>query len=129
MIKRCWPFVVGLLGVIIAGAGLDRALAGGSAASAQFGIAAAVLSVYTTAICLLATDRDDRTLPATLVWGGALPIVIGLATVLIVIMNTHAVSALLTGLPWLLGPLLSVPLSRVLPDFLRYPPWRRPRRD
>lgn len=126
LVQRCWPFLLGVVALLVAGLGLSRSLGGdGHAASAQFGVAAAVLSVYTSGMSLLATDRDGRTLLSNLIRGGAVPVVIAVLTAVTVVLRTHSAAGLLAGVPWLAGLLASVPLGLLLPDFLRFGAWRR----
>lgn len=126
MISRGWPFMIGTAALIAAGLAISRWVAGaGPSAPAQFGVAAAVLSVYTAAVSLLAIERDDRTIWRSLVAGGAIPFVVAVITAVTVIVRTHDAGGLLTGLPWLAGPAASIPMRSILPDFLRFGAWRR----
>lgn len=126
MIRRSWPFLIGTAALIAAGLGISRWVAGsGPSAQAQFGVAAAVLSVYTAAVSLLAIDREDRTIWRSLVGGGAVPFLVAVITAVTVISRIHDAVGLLSGLPWLAGPAASIPLGLVLPDFLRFGAWRR----
>ncbi|MBO0812118.1 MAG: hypothetical protein J2P23_08735 [Microlunatus sp.] len=126
MIKSSWPFLVGTAALIAAGLGLSQWVAGsGPSAQTQFGVAAAVLSLYTAVVSLLATDRDERTTGRSLLWGSAVPLAVAMITAAAVLTRTQELSGLLAALPWLAGPALSVPLGLVLPDFLRFGAWRR----
>lgn len=126
MIKFGWPFVIGAAALIAAGLGLSRWVAGsGPSAQTEFGVAAGILSLYTAVVSLLATDRDERTIVRSLLWGGAVPVLVGALTAWAVITQTHRPSSLLAALPWLAGPAASIPLGLVLPDFLRFGAWRR----
>lgn len=126
MIRASWPYLVGTAALAAAGLGLSHWVSGaGPSAQTQFGVAAAVLSVYTSVVSLLATDRDDRTIWRSLLWGGAIPGVVALLTAVAVVGRTHAAVGMLAALPWLVGPAVSIPAGRLLPDFLRFGAWRR----
>lgn len=126
MIRSGWPYLLGAAALVAAGLGLSRVVAGaGPSAQTQFGVAAAVLSLYTSVVSLLATDRDDRTIWRSLLWGGAVPGLVAVLTAVAVISRTHDAAGLTAALPWLVGPAASIPLGLVLPDFLRFGAWRR----
>ncbi|TDT31285.1 hypothetical protein CLV29_2700 [Naumannella halotolerans] len=90
----------------------------------RMAVAAALLSLYSSAIAMLAVPRRERSFIRSLIFAGTVPLLIGVATVVVVLRTEVApTQALLCGLPWLLG-VLSAPLfGRVVPAL--HLPWRR----
>lgn len=116
---RAW--VVAVLALLAAGAGVS-ALSGGAASSSllRLGFAAAVLSVYAAVAALVTTRRESRTPLRCAVWGGAVPLAVGVVTLLLVAARAGAVAGAVNASPWLLGVLAAVLLGPWLPAF-RWP--------
>lgn len=122
---RAWGF--SLVVLIAACAGLAAVSSSASGTSTvRLSIAAAVLSVFAALIALLVTPRDERTRRRSLLWGGLVPLVVGLGTALLAGSAGGAVTGLLALLPWLSGVLVAGLVGPVLPS-VRLP--RLGRRD
>jgi len=120
---RAWGFSI--VALIVACAGLATLTASSSSTSLiRLGVAAAVLSVYAATMALLMTRRSERTRLRSLVWGGAVPLAVGIATALLAGAAGGFASGLLALLPWLAGVLAAVLLGPWLPT-LRLPSLRR----
>lgn len=121
---RAW--VVSLLALVVAGAGLF-ALASSSTTTSllRMGVAAAVLGVFVSVAGVLVTPTEARTWLRCLVWG-ALPLVVGAGTALLVADQAGASAALVALLPWLAGPVVGTFLGPRLPA-LRLPARRASR--
>ena len=120
---RAWGF--SLLALLVACAGLATLTASSSSTSlVRLAVAASVLSVYAATAALLMTKRSDRTRFRCLVWGGAVPLAVGIATALLAGSAGGFGSGLLALLPWLAGVLAAVLLGPWLPT-LRLPRLRR----
>ncbi len=120
---RAWGLSV--LALVTAGAGMAVLTASSSTTSlVRMGIAAAVLSVYAAAIGLLTTLRGDRTRWRCLLWGGAIPAVVGMVTGIVVAGAAGAAAGALAAVPWLVGTLVAWGAGPYLPGF-RLPSMRR----
>ena len=116
---RAW--VVALVALVAAAAGMSALTAGSSTTSqVRIAFAAAVLSAYAAAAALVATDRSERTVPRCLLWGPAVPTLVGLANVALVTAAADAARGVVSGLPWVLAALLVSALGPRLPS-LRFP--------
>ena len=74
---RAWGF--SLVALLAACAGLAAVSASASSTSTvRLSIAAAVLSVFAALVALLITPRDERTRLRSLLWGGLVPLVVGI---------------------------------------------------
>lgn len=112
---RAWA--TSLVALLVASAGLFAVSAASTTTSvARMAVAAAVLSALATAAALLVTDPDERSVGRRVLWGGAVPLVVGLATVLVVAAAAGLGAALLAGLPWVLGTALICTVGGRLPD-------------
>ena len=101
---RAW--LVGLVALGLAGAGVTSLAAGSAVTSlTRMSVAAGVLGAYTAVVGLLVTPRDERTWARCLWWGGLVPAVIAVVTVVLVWGRGGPATAALAGLPWLLGAL------------------------
>ena len=120
---RAWGF--SLLALLVACAGLATLTASSSSTSlVRLAVAASVLSVYAATAALLMTQRSERTRFRCLVWGGAVPLAVGIATALLAGSAGGFGSGLFALLPWLAGVLAAVLLGPWLPT-LRLPTLRR----
>jgi hypothetical protein len=90
----------------------------------RLSVAAAVLSIFAALVALLITPRAERTRLRSLLWGGLLPLVIGILTALLAGASGGAVPGLLALLPWLAGVLVAGLLGPMLPS-VRLPLLRR----
>jgi MFS family permease len=120
---RAWGF--SLVALLAACAGL--AVISSSAASTsmvRLGVAAAVLSGLSAAAGLLVTDREQRTRLRSLLWGGLVPLLVGIGTAVLAGSAGGPVLGLLALLPWLSGVVVAAVLGPVLP-WVRLPRLRR----
>jgi len=110
-----------VLALVAASAGMSALTASSSTTSlVRIDIAAAVLSTYAAGIGLLLTDRAKRTRLRCLLWGGTVPVLVGLGTGVLVVSTAGAGAGLLALLPWLTGALAAWGLGPYLPE-LRLP--------
>jgi hypothetical protein len=124
---RAWGLAV--LALLAASAGMSVLTASSSSTSlVRMDIAAAVLSIYAAAIGLLLTERAARTRLRCLLWGGTVPVLVGLGTAALVAATAGAVAGLLALLPWLTGALAAWGLGPYLPE-LRLPRLRSTNRQ
>ncbi len=120
---RAWGF--SLVALLVACAGLASFTASSSSTSlGRLAVAAAVLSVFAAAVALIMTRQSERTRLRCLIWGGAVPLAVGIATALLAGSAGGLVAGLLALLPWLAGVLAAVVLGPWLPT-LRLPALRR----
>jgi hypothetical protein len=111
---RAWGFSA--IALLVACAGLAALTASSSSTSlVRLGVAACVLSVFAAAVALIMTRRSERTRFRCLVWGGAIPLAVGIATAVLAGSAGGFGYGLFALLPWLVGVLASVPLGRWLP--------------
>jgi hypothetical protein len=111
---RAWGF--SLVALVVACAGLATLTASSSSTSlVRLGIAASVLSTYTATMALLMTKRSERTRLRSLVWGGAVPLTVGIGTALLAGSAGGFAAGLLALLPWLAGVLAAALLGPWLP--------------
>jgi uncharacterized membrane protein YfcA len=116
---RAWGF--SLVALLAACAGLAVVSSGAAGASAvRLSVAAAVLSIFAALVALLITPREERTRMRSLLWGGLLPLVVGIVTGLLAGASGGAGSGVLAMLPWLAGVLLAGLVGPMLPS-LRLP--------
>ena len=121
---RAWS--VALVAVGLAGAGVTSLAAGSAVTSlARMSVAAGALAAYTAAAALFVTPRRERTWRRCLWWGGLVPAVIAIVTVVLVASRVGLAPAVLAGLPWLLGAL---PVCLAGPWLPALPPFRLRRR-
>ena len=107
---RAWGFSV--VALLVACAGLATLTSSSSSTSlVRLAVAASVLSVYAAAAALLMTRRSERTRFRCLVWGGTVPIAVGIATALLAGSAGGFGSGLFALLPWLAGVLAAVLLG------------------
>jgi hypothetical protein len=112
---RAWGF--SLVALLAACAGLAAVSASASSTSTvRLSIAAAVLSVFAALVALLITPRDERTRLRSLVWGGLVPLVVGIGTGLLAGSAGGIATGLLALLPWLAGVLVAGLLGPLLPS-------------
>lgn len=122
---RAWS--VGLIALGLAGAGVTSLAAGSAVTSlTRMSVAAGVLGAYTAVVALLVTPRDERTWARCLWWGGLVPVVIAVVTVVLVWGRGGPATAVLASLPWLLG---AVPVCLLGPWLPGLPTLRLRRRD
>jgi hypothetical protein len=120
---RAWGFSV--VALLVACGGLATLTSSSSSTSlVRLAVAASVLSVYAATAALLMTKRSERTRLRCLVWGGTVPLAVGIATALLAGSAGGFGSGLLAVLPWLAGVLAAVLLGPWLPT-LRLPALRR----
>ena len=121
---RAW--LVALVAVALAGAGVTSLAAGSAVTSLpRMSVAAGALAAYTAVVALLVTPRRERTWRRCLWWGGLVPLVIAIVTVVLVASRVGLAPAILAGLPWLVGSLPVCLAGRWLPAL---PPLRLRRR-
>ena len=122
---RAW--LVGLVAVGLAGAGVTSLAAGSAVTSlTRMAVAAGALGAYTAVVALLVTPRTERTWLRCLWWGGLVPVVIAVVTMVLVAGRVGPGPAVLAGLPWLLGAL---PVCLLGPWLPALPPLRLRRRE
>lgn len=120
---RAWGF--SLVVLLAACAGLASVSSSAASTSmTRLSVAATVLSVLAAIAALLVTPRDERTRLLSLLWGGLVPLVIGIGTALLVASSGGLLRGLLALLPWLAGVLVAGLAGPVLPSF-RLPRLRR----
>ena len=120
---RAWGF--SLVALLVACAGLASFTASSSSTSlGRLAVAAAALSVFTAAVALIMTRQSERTRLRCLIWGGTVPLAVGIATALLAGSAGGLVAGLLALLPWLTGVVAAVVLGPWLPT-LRLPALRR----
>ena len=111
---RAWS--VALVAVALAGAGVTSLAAGSAVTSLpRMSVAAGALAAYTAVVALLVTPRRERTWRRCLWWGGLVPLVIAIVTVVLVASRVGLAPAILAGLPWLVGALPVCLAGRWLP--------------
>jgi hypothetical protein len=116
---KAWGLAV--LALLAASAGMSALTASSSSTSlVRMDIAAAVLSTYAAAIGLLLTERAERTRLRCLLWGGTVPVMVGVSTAALVVATAGVGAGLLALLPWLTGALAAWGLGPYLPE-LRLP--------
>ena len=121
---RAWS--VALVAVGLAGAGVTSLAAGSAVTSLpRMSVAAGALAAYTATAALLVTPRRERTWRRCLWWGGLVPVVIAVVTVVLVAGRVGLAPAILAGLPWLIGAL---PVCLAGPWLPALPPLRLRRR-
>jgi len=109
------------LSLVAAGAGMSALTASSSTTSlVRMDVAAAVLSTYAAVIGLLLTKRAERTRMRCLLWGGTVPVLVGVGTAVLVVAIAGAGAGVLALLPWLTGALAAWGLGPYVPD-LRLP--------
>jgi hypothetical protein len=124
---RAWGLAA--LALLAASAGMSVLTASSSSTSVvRMDIAAAVLSIYAAAIGLLLTERAARTRLRCLLWGGTVPVLVGVGTAALVAATAGAMAGLLAMLPWLTGALAAWGLGPYLPE-LRLPRFRSTNRQ
>ena len=112
---RAWGF--SLVALLAACAGLASVSSGAAGTSTvRLSVAAAVLSIFAALVALLITPREERTRLRSLLWGGLLPIVVGIVTGLLAGASGGAVPGLLALVPWLAGVLVAGLLGPMLPS-------------
>ena len=122
---RAWGFAV--VALLVACAGLATLTASSTSTSLlRLGVAAAVLSVFATTVALLMTRRSERSPLRCLVWGGAVPLAVGIATAALAGSAGGFGDGILALLPWLVGVLAALLLGPWVPT-LRLPKLRRRR--
>ena len=120
---RAWGFSV--VALVVACAGLATLTAGSSSTSlVRLGVAASVLSVFAATMALLMTRRSERTRLRCLIWGGAVPLAVGIVTSVLAGSAGGFGYGILALLPWLVGLPAAVLLGQWLPA-LRLPALRR----
>jgi hypothetical protein len=120
---RAWGF--SLVALLVACAGLASFTASSSSTSlGRLAVAAAALSVFTAAVALIMTRQSERTRLRCLIWGGTVPLAVGIATALLAGSAGGLVAGLLALLPWLAGVVAAVVLGPWFPT-LRLPALRR----
>ena len=120
---RAWGF--SLVALLAACAGLASVSSSAASTSmTRLSVAATVLSVFAAVAALLVTPRDERTRLLSLLWGGLVPLVIGIGTAVLVASSGGLLLGLLALLPWLAGVLVAGLAGPVLPSF-RLPRLRR----
>lgn len=120
---RVWS--LSSLALIAASAGMSAVTASSSTISlVRMAIAAAVLSIYTAFIALLLTDPTQRSRLRCLIWGGAVPVAVGIGTAALAGSSSDLIGGLIALLPWLSGALAAWGLGPYLP-VLRLPRLRR----
>ena len=120
---RAWGF--SLVALLAACAGLAAVSASATSTSTvRLSIAAAVLSVFAALVALLITPREERTRLRSLLWGGLVPLVVGVGTGLLAGSAGGFVPGLKALLPWLAGVLAAGVLGPLLPA-VRLPLLRR----
>ena len=120
---RAWGFSI--VALLVACAGLATLTASSSNTSLlRLAVAASVLSVFAATMALVMTERSARTRFRCLVWGGAVPLAVGLGTALLAGSAGGFGSGVLALLPWLAGGLAAVALGPWVPT-LRLPRLRR----
>ena len=116
---KAWGLAV--LALLAASAGMSVLTASSSSTSlVRMDIAAAVLSTFAAAIGLLLTERAERTRLRCLLWGGTVPVLVGVGTAALVVATAGVGAGLLALLPWLTGALAAWGLGPYLPE-LRLP--------
>jgi hypothetical protein len=101
---RAWG--VGLAAVAAGGAGLTALTAGSPVTSLpRMGFAAAVLAAYTATVAIVVTDRASRSRGRCLVWGAAVPTMVGLINAGAVTAAAGAAQGLVSAFPWFVGAL------------------------
>ncbi len=122
---RAW--LVGLVAVGLAGAGVTSLAAGSAVTSlTRMSLAAGVLAAYTALVALLVTARDERSWARCLAWGGLVPLLIAVITAVLVAGAEGWAPALLAAVPWLVGAL---PVCLAGPWLPALPRLRLRRRD
>ena len=120
---RAWGFAI--VALMVACAGLATLTASSSSTSlVRLGVAASVLSVYAATMALLMTKRSERTRLRSMVWGGAVPLAVGIVTAVLAGSAGGFGSGLMALLPWLAGVPAAVLLGPWLPT-LPLPTLRR----
>ena len=101
----CWG--LSLITLVAAAGGLSALTAGSTSTSLpRMAGAAAVLSLVSGFSGLLLAPRAQRSRGRCLLWGGAVSVLVGLGTALLVAGAAGPLAALWAALPWLAGPLL-----------------------
>jgi MFS-type transporter involved in bile tolerance (Atg22 family) len=120
---RAWGF--SLVALLAACAGLAAVSSGAAGTSTvRLSVAATALSIFAALVALLITPREERTRLRSLLWGGLVPLLVGIATALLAGSSGGFRSGLLALLPWLAGVLVAGLLGPVLPS-VRLPLLRR----
>jgi MFS family permease len=120
---RAWGF--SLAALLAACAGLASVSSSAASTSmTRLSVAAAVLSVFAAVTALLVTPREERTRLLSLLWGGLVPLLVGIGTALLAGSTGGLVPGLLALLPWLAGVLVAGLAGPALPSF-RLPRLRR----
>jgi len=121
---RAW--LTAVVAVALAGAGVTSLAAGSAVTSlTRMAVAAGVLGAYTAAVALLVTPRSERTWRRCLWWGGLVPVLIAVVTVVLVGGQSGLASGVVFGLPWLLGAVPVCLAGRWLPALPPLPRLRR----
>ena len=121
---RAW--LTAVVAVALAGAGVTSLAAGSAVTSlTRMAVAAGVLGAYTAAVALLVTPRSERTWRRCLWWGGLVPVVIAVVTVVLVGGQSGLGAGVVFGLPWLLGAVPVCLAGRWLPALPPLPRLRR----
>ncbi len=119
----CWG--LSLVTLATAAGGLSALTAGSTSTSLpRMAGAAAVLSLISAVGGLLLAPHAERTRGRCVVWGGAVSVLIGLGTAILVAGAAGPLAALWATLPWLAGPLLAWSAGPWLPA-LTLPSLRR----
>jgi hypothetical protein len=101
---RAW--VVSAAALALAGAGVTSLAAGSAVTSLpRMAVAAGILAAYTALVALVVTPRAERTWARCLLWGGLVPALVAMVTLLLVGAESGVSAGLLRSLPWLLGAL------------------------
>lgn len=122
-LARAWA--VAAVGLLVATAGMTSLAISGSVTSAtRMAVAAGILSGYTAVVGIVTTRRPNRTRLWCLLFGGVVPLVVGLVNLVLVSRTVGTAAGAFSALPWLVGPLLAYAVGPLLPA-LRFPAFRR----
>lgn len=118
-----------VLVLLVGGAGLFAVTSSTTSTSlVRMGLAAGLLALFAATVAVVVVPSGTRTPVRRWCWSLAVPLVVAVATVVLVGNRAGLVPGLVAAAPWLLGALAGGMVGPVLPD-LSWSGWRERRQE